>query len=67
MTDVQRGAIGQSVQRLEDTPLLRGDGCYVGDLNFPNQLHMRIVRSTASNTASGLGPFRSMEADTVAR
>ena len=45
MTDVQRGAIGQSVQRLEDTPLLRGDGCYVGDLNFPNQLHMRIVRS----------------------
>src|SRR5512134_884383 len=37
--------IGQSVQRLEDLPLVTGRGRYAADINFPNQLHMRIVRS----------------------
>jgi len=37
--------IGQSVERLEDPPLVTGRGCFVGDINFPRQLHMRIVRS----------------------
>lgn len=31
--------------RLEDRPLLRGDAHFVADLNFPHQLHARIVRS----------------------
>ncbi len=38
--------IGQSVTRLEDPPLVAGRGAYAGDINFPHQLHMRIVRSS---------------------
>jgi len=37
--------IGQSVQRLEDPPLVIGRGRFAGDISFPHQLHMRIVRS----------------------
>jgi aerobic carbon-monoxide dehydrogenase large subunit len=37
--------IGRSVPRLEDPPLVAGRGQFVGDLGFPHQLHMRIVRS----------------------
>lgn len=37
--------VGQSVLRKEDGPLLTGQGRFVGDINFPNQLHMRVVRS----------------------
>ena len=37
--------IGQSVERLEDPPLVRGRGCFAADISFPHQLHMRIVRS----------------------
>ena len=37
--------IGQSVTRLEDPPLVAGRGAFAGDINFPHQLHMRIVRS----------------------
>jgi CO/xanthine dehydrogenase Mo-binding subunit len=33
------------VPRLEDAPLLVGRGRFVDDINFPNQLHMRVVRS----------------------
>src|SRR5487761_2200455 len=40
------GAIGQSVTRLEDDPLVRGKGRFANDIAFPNQLHMRMVRST---------------------
>src|SRR4051812_45157365 len=39
------GFIGQSVPRLEDPPLVTGRGQFVGDLGFPHQLHMRVVRS----------------------
>jgi CO/xanthine dehydrogenase Mo-binding subunit len=38
--------LGRSVPRLEDSPLLSGAGCYVADLAFPHQLHMRMVRSS---------------------
>jgi aerobic carbon-monoxide dehydrogenase large subunit len=41
--------IGQSVTRLEDPPLVAGRGAYAGDINFPHQLHMRIVRSAHAN------------------
>ncbi|MGC1280831.1 MAG: aldehyde oxidoreductase, partial [Xanthobacteraceae bacterium] len=37
--------IGQSVTRLEDPPLVAGRGAFAGDINFPHQLSMRIVRS----------------------
>jgi carbon-monoxide dehydrogenase large subunit len=44
-TPVERGVVGRSVLRLEDPPLLTGEGRFVGDLSFPNQLHIRVVRS----------------------
>jgi carbon-monoxide dehydrogenase large subunit len=37
--------IGRSVPRLEDRPLLTGRGHFAGDISFPHQLHMRVVRS----------------------
>jgi CO/xanthine dehydrogenase Mo-binding subunit len=44
-TPFEPGVVGRSVLRLEDPPLLTGKGRFVGDLSFPNQLHMRVVRS----------------------
>jgi carbon-monoxide dehydrogenase large subunit/6-hydroxypseudooxynicotine dehydrogenase subunit gamma len=41
--------IGQSVARLEDPPLVTGRGQFAGDINFPHQLFMRIVRSAHAN------------------
>src|SRR5215469_6008816 len=43
--------LGQPVARLEDPPLLTGRGAFVGDIGFPHQLHMRIVRSPHANAA----------------
>ena len=37
--------IGQSVERLEDPPLVQGRGRFAGDISFAHQLHMRMVRS----------------------
>ncbi|HEY0910427.1 MAG TPA: xanthine dehydrogenase family protein molybdopterin-binding subunit, partial [Bradyrhizobium sp.] len=39
------GGIGRSVRRLEDPPLLRGEGRFAADLQMPGQIHMRVVRS----------------------
>ncbi|HZS85491.1 MAG TPA: xanthine dehydrogenase family protein molybdopterin-binding subunit [Stellaceae bacterium] len=36
---------GRSVSRIEDLPLVTGRGRYVADLDFPRQIHMRVVRS----------------------
>jgi CO/xanthine dehydrogenase Mo-binding subunit len=36
---------GQSVTRLEDAPLLRGEGAFAADIDFPRQIHMRVVRA----------------------
>jgi CO/xanthine dehydrogenase Mo-binding subunit len=44
-TDKLLGHLGDSVPRLEDPPLITGKGRFAGDVNFPDQLHMRIVRS----------------------
>jgi aerobic carbon-monoxide dehydrogenase large subunit len=41
--------IGVSVERLEDPPLVIGRGQFTGDLSFPHQLHMRIVRSPSAH------------------
>ncbi|HUZ75627.1 MAG TPA: molybdopterin cofactor-binding domain-containing protein [Stellaceae bacterium] len=37
--------VGRALPRLEDKPLLTGQGRFAADIEFPNQLHMRIVRS----------------------
>jgi aerobic carbon-monoxide dehydrogenase large subunit len=37
--------LGRSIRRLEDRPLLTGQGRFAADVNFPGQLHMRVVRS----------------------
>ena len=39
------GVLGRSLPRLEDRPLVTGRGRFVGDISFPHQLHMRMVRS----------------------
>jgi carbon-monoxide dehydrogenase large subunit len=37
--------VGRSVPRLEDGPLVTGNGRFAGDVSFAHQLHMRVVRS----------------------
>jgi carbon-monoxide dehydrogenase large subunit/6-hydroxypseudooxynicotine dehydrogenase subunit gamma len=37
--------VGRSVPRLEDLPLVTGNGRFAADISFPHQLHMRVVRS----------------------
>ena len=41
--------IGQSVARLEDGPLIRGQGLFAADVNFPRQIAMRVVRSSVAH------------------
>jgi CO/xanthine dehydrogenase Mo-binding subunit len=41
----ERRVLGHAVPRIEDRPLVTGNGHYAGDINFPHQLHMRMVRS----------------------
>jgi carbon-monoxide dehydrogenase large subunit len=49
------GHLGDSVPRLEDPPLITGRGQFVGDISFPHQLHMRVVRSPlAHGTIKGI-------------
>lgn len=45
MTAKLKDWIGASVERLEDRPLISGEGRFAGDIAFPHQLHMRMVRS----------------------
>src|SRR5712671_6009166 len=44
-----RRVIGTSVPRLEDLPLVLGQGLFAADVNFPSQLHMRVVRSPVAH------------------
>ncbi|MGH6921066.1 MAG: xanthine dehydrogenase family protein molybdopterin-binding subunit, partial [Geminicoccaceae bacterium] len=37
--------LGRSIRRLEDRPLLTGQGRFAADIGFPGQLHMRVARS----------------------
>lgn len=43
------GGIGARLERLEDPPLLRGEGRFAADLNLPGQLHMRVVRAPVAH------------------
>jgi carbon-monoxide dehydrogenase large subunit len=45
VTIVRKKLVGSSVPRKEDGLLLKGRGRFAADINFPNQLHMRVVRS----------------------
>ena len=41
----RKTVLGDRLPRLEDPPLITGRGRYAADINFPNQLHMRILRA----------------------
>jgi aerobic carbon-monoxide dehydrogenase large subunit len=45
----KQDVLGASVSRLEDAALVTGSGRFVGDVAFPHQLHMRIVRSAMAH------------------
>ncbi len=49
--------IGRSVPRLEDRPLLTGQGHFAADVNFPGQWTMRVVRSPVAH-----GKIKSIDA-----
>jgi CO/xanthine dehydrogenase Mo-binding subunit len=49
MPDAREKFVGRSVTRLEDRPLLLGQGRFSADVNFPHQLHMRVLRSSHAN------------------
>ena len=49
MPDAKEKFVGRSVTRLEDRPLLLGQGRFSADVNFPHQLHMRVLRSSHAN------------------
>jgi carbon-monoxide dehydrogenase large subunit len=49
--------VGRSVPRLEDRPLVTGDGRFAADVSFAHQLHMRVVRSAHAH-----GRIRSIDA-----
>ena len=49
MTTDKTGYIGRSVERLEDPPLVTGRARFAADISFPNQVHMRIVRSSVAH------------------
>ena len=41
--------VDRSVPRLEDRPLLLGQGRFAADISFPGQWHMRVVRSPVAH------------------
>ena len=61
MTEPKRGPIGERVLRLEDGPLLAGEGTFAADWEFPDTIHMRVVRSSVAH-----GDVRSIETSTAA-
>jgi CO/xanthine dehydrogenase Mo-binding subunit len=54
--------VGRSVTRIEDPPLLRGQGRFADDIEFPDMLHMRVVRSPEAH-----GIVRSIDAGAARR
>jgi len=41
--------IGQSVSRLEDPRLLRGEGEFIDDIQYPNEAHAYVLRSSRAH------------------
>jgi carbon-monoxide dehydrogenase large subunit len=52
--------VGRSVPRLEDRPLVTGQGRFAADISFPGQWCMRVVRSTVAH-----GKIKSIDAHAV--
>ena len=46
---IKQKFVGRSVPRLEDRPLLTGQGRFAADISFPDQWHMRVVRSPVAH------------------
>ena len=44
-----RSGIGESVLRLEDRPLLVGEGRFLADISFDGEVHLRVVRSDVAH------------------
>lgn len=57
MATAKTRILGQPLMRLEDPPLITGRGRFAADINFPEQLHMRMVRSPMAH-----GELRSIDA-----
>jgi carbon-monoxide dehydrogenase large subunit/6-hydroxypseudooxynicotine dehydrogenase subunit gamma len=55
---MQEKFVGRSVSRLEDRPLVTGQGRFAADISFPHQLHMRLVRSARAH-----GRIRAIDID----
>src|SRR5476651_1211602 len=49
MTEPKQKFVGRSVPRLEDRPLLLGQGRFAADISFPGQWCMRVVRSAVAH------------------
>jgi len=49
MTQQMQKFVGRSVQRLEDRPLIAGQGRFAADISFPGQWVMRVVRSPVAH------------------
>jgi len=47
----ERRVLGHPVPRIEDRPLVTGHGRYAGDVSFPRQLHMRMVRASHAHAS----------------
>ncbi|MDJ0983649.1 MAG: xanthine dehydrogenase family protein molybdopterin-binding subunit, partial [Kiloniellales bacterium] len=56
-----RFGLGQSVRRVEDRRFLTGEGRYLDDIAFDDQLHARILRSPYAHAE-----IRSIDAATAA-
>lgn len=57
MTEQKQKFVGRSVPRLEDRPLLLGQGRFAADISFPGQWTMRVVRSAVAH-----GKIKSIDA-----
>ncbi len=57
MSEPKTKFVGRSVPRLEDRPLLLGQGRFAADISFPGQWCMRVVRSPVAH-----GKIKSIDA-----
>ncbi len=57
MSEPKQNFVGRSVARLEDRPLLMGQGRFAADVSFPGQWCMRVVRSPVAH-----GKLKSIDA-----
>jgi carbon-monoxide dehydrogenase large subunit len=49
MVAAEPKSVGKPILRKEDDRLIKGLGCFVGDVNRPNQVYARIVRSQVAH------------------